>query len=196
MFRNKMFKAIFILLCFVSLSLAQSGNKVGVGIAIVDIQQFFEMIISQGSGMTATLTLPIEMSPSFRIEPEFGYFRASVENKNAVTQTETVTNWRIGAGLFPQKTYDKFVLYYGARIGYISQTQTDEVNGSKEEATTTGFYIAPAIGGEHFLSDHFSLGGEAQLTIASLSSEREGSDYEQSILLLNTRGLVFFRFYF
>jgi hypothetical protein len=196
MSKNKMVTCFFVLICFSNISFAQSSNKVGVGIALFDVHQFIEVITSQGTSVSSTITLPIVTSPNFRIEPEVGFFRASDEEKNGETIEETTTSWRIGVGLFPQKTFDDFTLYYGGRVGYLSQSQSHEQPNFKSEQSASGFYIAPAIGGEHNFSDHFSLGGEAQLVYSSVTVKPDEGDWEESLSVLNTRALVFFRFYF
>lgn len=195
MLKNKMVITVFLSICFFSSSIAQSSNKFGVGIALFDIQQLWETAISDG--WNATITFPIETSPKFRLEPEIGYYKATEENDNP-TREHTVSSFRIGLGVFPQKTYEDFTLYYGVRVGYISQTQTStisELNVDYEE-TTSGFFIAPALGGEHYFSEHFSIGGEAQLVYASLDSERKDSNDKSNLSYFNTRALIFFRFYF
>jgi len=190
-------KTVFILTVFcVSLGLAQQKKGTGIGIALLDVQQLFEAAVSEGIGLNATIVVPIAASPTLRVEPEFGYFRATEEEKNGTTETMTADSWRIGLGIFPLTTYDSFTLYYGARIGYISQTITFEAGSVDLEETTTGYYIAPVLGGEHSFSNHFSIGGEAQIVYADLSSDSEFTDVEVTRSLLNTRALVFFRFFF
>lgn len=195
MLKNKMVITIFLSICFFSSSFAQSSTKFGVGIALMDIQQLWETAISDG--WNTTITFPIETSPNFRLEPEIGYNSATQENDNP-TREQKVTDFRIGLGVFPQKTYEDFTLYYGVRVGYISQTQTSTISelNVDDEETTSGFFIAPALGGEHNFSNHFSIGGEAQLVYSSLDGERKDSDSKSNLSYFNTRALIFFRFYF
>ncbi|MCK4558614.1 MAG: outer membrane beta-barrel protein [Calditrichia bacterium] len=195
MFKCKTFVFIIIFLCISGISLGQEATKTGIGIAIIDLEKLFEMNTSVGVG--ATITVPIITSPGFRIEPEVGYFSASEKATiSGTTYEESVSSWRIGVGIFPQKMYEDFTLYYGGRVGYISQKQTSEGGGSIDEETTTGFFIAPAIGGEHNFSDHFSIGAEAQIVYATLTNEEDDRDYDVDLSLFDTRGLIFFRFYF
>jgi hypothetical protein len=195
-----MFKKICIAITLIFLlttaGLAQNSNNVGIGVAVIDVQQIFETLISGGVGMNATIVVPFAASPNLRIEPEFGYFRATEEDKNGTTETETATSWRVGVGIFPLKIIDSFTLYYGGRVGYISQTFGYEAGSVNLEETTTGFYIAPALGGEHSFSNHFSIGGEAQVVYATLSTDSEFTDDKTDRSLINTRVLVFIRFYF
>ena len=195
MFKCKTFVFIIIFLCISGISLGQEATKTGIGIAIIDLEKLFEMNTSGGVG--ATITVPIITSPGFRIEPEVGYFSASEKaTVSGTTYEESVSSWRIGVGIFPQKMYEDFTLYYGGRVGYISQKQTSEGGSDKDEETTTGFFLAPAIGGEHNFSDHFSIGAEAQVVYATLTNEEDDRDYDVDLSLFDTRGLIFFRFYF
>jgi len=94
------------------------------------------------------------------------------------------------------KKYSPFTLYYGARVGYITQTLTDENGSETDEVSSSGFYIAPVLGGEHYFSDHFSLGGEAQIIYASVSTKPDEGNWEQDLSAINTRVLVYIRFFF
>lgn len=197
MFNCKTFIFIIIFLCISGISLGQEATKTGIGIAIIDLQKLFETNTSGGVGTYATITVPIITSPSFRIEPEVGYFSASQDyTVSGTSYEESVSSWSIGVGIFPQKIYKEFTLYYGGRVGYLSQKMTMEEGSNKDEETTTGFFIAPTIGGEHNFSDHFSIGAEAQVVYATLTNEEDDRDFDVDLSLFETRGLIFFRFYF
>lgn len=198
MLKGKLIFSIIILVCFFGISFSQSETKVGVGVAIIDLQQLFTMSMTEGVGANATITVPIIVSPAFRLEPEVGYFSGgSKVDFEGGTYEEKATSYTFGAGLFGQTVKNGFNLYFGGRVGYMIQKQTEEETGfPKEEETVSGFYVAPAIGGERNLSDYFSLGAEAQIVYASMKNEVEGREYDIDMTLINTRGLVFFRFYF
>lgn len=199
MLKRNFFFILIILLLFVGTGFAQESTKTGVGVAIIDLQKLFEVNTANGFGSNAAITVPIIISPSFRLEPEVGFSSAKQEATISGTTLEaSVTMWNIGVGIFPQKIYEDFTLYYGGRVGYISQKMTDETGFDTDEETTSGFYIAPAIGGEHNFSDHFSIGAEAQFVYGSLTNKDEDRDpdYDVDLTLLNTRALIFFRFYF
>jgi hypothetical protein len=194
---RKLFTILFILFLIAGMSFAQEGKKTGIGIAVIDMQKLFEANMSGAGGTYSSITVPIIISPTFRIEPEVGYFSASQEaTANGTTVEQTASSWTIGTGIFPQKVFSDFTLYYGGRVGYISQKTTSEVGTNKDEETTSGFYVAPAIGGEHNFSDHFSIGAEAQVVFAWMTNEEDDRDYDVDLSMFDTRGLVFFRFYF
>jgi hypothetical protein len=168
MLQNKMITCVFILICFFSFSFSQSSTKVGIGVAIIDMQQFFEAFASEGGSFNSAIMVPIEMSSSFRLEPEVGFSSATDEQSSGS----------------------------GARVGYITLTLTDEDDSGTDELSSSGFYVAPALGGEHYFSDHFSLGGEAQIIYASVSTEPDEGNWEQDLSAINTRVLVYIRFFF
>ncbi len=198
MLKGKLIFSIIILVCFFGSSFSQSATKVGVGVAIIDLQQLFTMSMTDGVGANATITVPIIVSPAFRLEPEAGYFSASSKvDYEGGTYKEKATSYTFGVGLFGQTNKNGFSLYFGGRVGYMTQKQTEEETGyDDEEETVSGFYVAPAIGGERNLSDYFSLGAEAQIVYASMKNEVQGRDYDIDLSLISTRALVFFRFYF
>jgi len=192
MVRNKWIFILFGLLYFLITGSVQAQTKIGVGVALFDIQQ----ILMEGAG--STITVPVITSSTFRIEPELGYYSMTREHTfNGITTKDNTRALSIGAGIFLQKVYSEFTLYYGGRIGYISQKQTEEVTDEPtNESSNSGLYVAPAIGGEHNFSEHFSIGAEAELYYTPLTNEVTGRAYDEDISLLNLRGLVFFRFYF
>jgi hypothetical protein len=198
MLKGKMAIGFVLLVLLTGTALAQSSSKMGVGIAILDLQKLFELFSSDGVGSNTTITVPLITSPTFRIEPELGYFSYTTEyTEQDITTESTGSAWNIGAGLFLQKVYNEFTLYYGGRIGYLSQkTLTEETDQPDDEETTSGLYLSPAIGGEHNFSGHFSIGAEAQIVYASLTNEEDGRPFDVDVTLFNTRALVFFRFYF
>jgi hypothetical protein len=199
MLKNNLTIGVFLLLLLLGTSFAQSSGKIGIGVAIIDFETLFQLAMSEGAGGTASITIPYLMSPTFRLEPEFGYTSATqkLDGIAGYNWEASVSTMNIGVGIFPSKIFDAFTLYYGGRVGYLTQKQTEEETGVDDaEATSSGFYLAPAIGGEYNFSDHFSLGAEAQFVYASMTNEEQGQDYKLKLTLLNTRALVFFRFYF
>jgi hypothetical protein len=50
----------------------------------------------------------------------------------------------------------------------------------KDELNSCGFHLAPALGGEHYFSDHFSLGGEAQFVYTSVVTGPKDGNWEQN----------------
>jgi len=201
MFRNSVILGIILIMCFFTLTQAQPEKGWGIGVAVVDIQQLFEFSASEGMAFNSSIHFPFVLSPTFRLEPEIGYFRAKdVQELNNDKIEDTATQWRVGIGIFPQSVLKSSTLYYGARVGYVNlnlkEEETFQGITSIDEATASGFFVAPAMGGEYYFSNSFSLGAEVQLFYAKLSTDVKNSQVDITTNLINTRGLVFVRFYF
>lgn len=201
MIRNAVILLVVISFFVVGQVQAQPESGWGIGISVVDIHQIFEFGASEGSAYNHSIIVPIVMSQSFRLEPEIGFYNGKNTWELQGNKEEyTATQYRFGLGIFPQSAMKSSTIYYGARIGYLSlKLKEEETFGGvtqTDEYSTSGFFIAPAVGGEYFFSNSFSLGAEAQVMYASLSSEIEGSDVDISDTLISTRGLVFIRFFF
>jgi Outer membrane protein beta-barrel domain len=142
----------------------------------------------------------IDISPVLRIEPEFGIFRTHSEydQQSDITFETTSYNIRYGVGIFYKQNYEDTKILIGGRIGTIHNRSSSEFSSNfgddKDESTSDDFYLGFATGGEYMLSDHISIGGEAQLNYIILGSENNNDDYYQSILA--TRTLVILRFYY
>lgn len=190
---KRMIIVFLMVFCFLGTGFAQESNKVGIGVALIDLLQF---AMSNAVGVNSGIVVPIVTSPTFRLEPEIGYYSATEKDEDGTTEESNSTSWRIGLGIFPQKTMGDFTLYYGGRIGYMNLTETYESGTYRYEENVSGFYIAPAVGGEHNFSDHFSIGGEVQLMYATLDGDNNQNDDTVSLSLFTTRVLGFFRFYF
>ncbi len=84
-------------------------------------------------------------------------------------------------------------IYYGARIGFIHATSSEKLSsGESCEESGNGFYVAPTIGGEYYLSNSFTIGGESQLRYVSYKEK----DEESTSTLMGTRTIFFIRVYF
>jgi hypothetical protein len=165
------------LLFFAPSVFAQDGTRgrVGMGVSISDAGE----LLTVGSGNTPisviapTISVPINITSRFRVEPEVGFYRNSstVDSSPPIlSRTTTSSSAKVGAGAFGVASTGRFTLYYGARVDYLRFTQSS-VSGSGPNTATyptyPGFLIAPAVGGEYFLSEHLSLGGEVQVRFTS-----------------------------
>ena len=124
------------------------------------------------------IMLPIWASPRVVVTPSVSVIRVS----------DVVSDF--GAGLMIRvnvQTGDA-VPYLGARFGMLRRSP-------ENIDATTDYYYGPAGGGEYFLSEHFSLGVEAQLNITKSddNSTRFGNPGGTNI---NTATAVLATFYF
>src|SRR5437899_8535359 len=82
----------------------------------------------------------------------------------------------IGTGVFFAQSREKIRLHYGARFGYartsteftsVSRTTTAATSTTNTTTKQTGYFVGPALGGEYFLGDRFSLGAELHVRYTS-----------------------------
>ena len=83
-------------------------------------------------------------------------------------------------------------MYFGARFAFnYLKTKYDYGTGTVEEEVKI-FAVGPAVGVEHFLSSHFSIGGEFGFKYNMYRMEED----DDNINLFLTNGGLFVRFYF
>jgi hypothetical protein len=215
MMRSRLLFALLIAWVFSSAvppAFAQAGitrPRVGFGVSLSDVG---ELVVVGGSNTPAsviapTILVPITITSRFRVEPEVGFYWNSAVNTDSFgTQTQTRTRTTgvldIGVGAFGLTSTERFTVYYGGRVAYLRMTQSD-VSGSGPESysypTAPGYLVAPAFGGEYFLADHLSLGGEVQVryTSSTFQSNPSRTSGQSNIVAktTSTRGALVLRFY-
>jgi hypothetical protein len=146
--------------------------KLGVGVAVVP-----------SGPLTATeIYAPISVAPNLRVEPSVGIL--TIDTGPVSTRDLT-----LGAGVFALMRIGPGTdLQYGGRLklGFAS-VSTDGPGG---DDSGTDVVLAGALGAEHWLGDHFSLGLEGQLGYYSLSTVSGDASG------LFTEGVVLARAYF
>jgi hypothetical protein len=159
----------------------EARRPVGVGISIVPIES--------GNAVNPTVEVyaPIALAPTLRLEPSLGIAAHDAPGNGVDTRDLT-----IGAGLFyVQKVAAPFDLYMGGRLK-LNFAHASQPNGGSSSGTDV--LIAAALGGEEYLSPHFSVGAEAQLGFRSNSDTSAATTGDSSTWF--TTGLAFLRFYF
>lgn len=203
------FIIIISLLLFCTAIYAQDGNKakIGIGISTGDVKNIFRLL-SSPADVSPIIYVPINVSATFRIEPEVGFTNTSEKSDYMdIKRVSTLNTFHFGVGIFPVFiNYENYNVYFGGRIAYetveIIREYTFASETDKNEENLSGFSFGPALGGEYLLSEYFSLGGEAQVIYQSLSGEDKGIDNntnEKTDLdnsSFSTSVLIFFRFYF
>lgn len=215
--------AVMLLTCF---GAVQAQDKMGIGLVLFD-RDLLSVLINQlgnlslddmGGGMDLSLLLPPNkiMIPftmgSMKIEPELGWMRYSAKETNKEADTEmssTSSSYKFGIGIFSVKSVKKTDIYFGGRVGIIMASSKEKgpdpldpeetVEGTESR---THIYLGPCFGGEYYISDNFSFGGEAQLIYTKLGQpkyEYDGkevkSDTETSVSMIDTRYMFILRFY-
>jgi hypothetical protein len=125
---------------------------------------------------------PIAIAPTLRVEPSLGIF-----TQDASGGGTDRSDFTVGVGLFyVQRVAAPVDVYMGGRL---KLNFASEDNGVDDESGTD-VTLAAAIGAEHYLATHFSLGAEAEL---GFYSDSDVSGDESGVF---TTGLAFLRFYF
>ena len=139
--------------------------------------------------------IPILISSHFRLEPVLGFYHYS-RSRDDMKRSDDI--FSLGCGIFPVTQKEKLYIYYGARLEAIHYSSSYEYpdfnNQESDKASKTDFYIGPAIGGEYFFSEHFSLGGEDQVSFIFIGQD-DGSDNDSESAIRN-KTLFFLRWYF
>ena len=118
-----------------------------------------------------------------RIAPEIGYM--STKDNNYKTSFLAY-----GAGLFFMNQKGKTNIYGGPKVEFATTKYTNGSETSKAGRLT----IAPTIGAEYFLGQHFSLGGEFALKFISFKAIDSGSNPDDKITTTGASAQI--RFYF
>lgn len=184
-----------LLVCSPSLVLAQPEQgeppTVGLGVAL----QAGVVAPSSSPATDAApyaFTVPITFS-DVRLEPQFGYIRRS---QSEASQSQTVSALTFGTGAFYQVNAGDTMLLAGGRIGVTREVQTFASASTPEEhRASVNLFLGPAVGGEYYVSEHFSVGAEAHFYYVNLG-QPEDAPPERSASVLRTGGAAFLRFHF
>jgi hypothetical protein len=178
---------------------AQDRARAGLGVSISDFSESVRLGSSTSTplSITPTIFVPINISSRFRVEPEVGFGWG--ETVNAANRTQSNSVLHVGSGVFAVTPKDRFAVYYGARVAYVRYTQSSVgTSGSNSFTypTATGFFVAPAVGGEYFLSDRLSLGGEVQVRYTSSTFHAGSGSGSITAKSADTHGAFTLRFWF
>ena len=214
---------VMLLTCF---GAVQAQDKMGLGLVLFD-RDLLSVLINQlgnlnldnpGSGMDLSLLLPPNkiMIPftmgTMKIEPEIGWMRYSNKETDKEADTEyssTSSSYKFGVGIFSVKSVKKTDIYFGGRLGIIMGSSTEKApdfaDPQKQVESSESWshiYLGPCFGGEYYISDNFSFGGEAQLIYTKLGQPKHKvagkevkSDTETSTSMIDTRYMFILRWY-
>lgn len=147
-----------------SLSQPALAAQYGLGVAMNDYEYY----------------VPVIVNPVIRLELFAGYSR----NMNNLAATRNYETWQstLGIGLFRYTTFKPYALYYGARAGYVKiksnlqQSNTvvvENVSGYEQ----SGYQIAPVLGLEYLVSEHFAIAGEVSFRYEHLTGTETYVDF-------------------
>lgn len=192
-----------------AVSAQETKSKFGLGVTFnpggLTIPGESEILLTQ-AGFNNVL-MPIRSSGA-TFEPEFGLLRSVVEREvqtgpSTFTKVKTkLSSKRIGAGVLKHfARRENFEPYVAPRIGFIfSSSEQPLGTTSTAKVSSTNFFLTGGAGGQYFFGEHFTLGGEAQLTYTKLGKPKvTGSSFggtEQSGSSFTTLGVIAIRWYY
>jgi hypothetical protein len=100
-----------------------------------------------------------------------------------------------GTGIFSVWRDGDAQLLLGGRVGLRHRWSTTEIRSEEQSSSTTDFSVGPALGGEYYISDHFSMGVEARFLYINLGTPDQAPD-DFSATRLRTSGVASFRVHF
>ena len=193
-----------------SLAQEQENDKdklpvIGIGL---HLEQLKWMDISSSLYYGSSMIMPsnkmiitVNATEHFRIEPEIGF-----SSRNNKAENLKSSAFSFGLGLIGMKQKGKTNIYGGLRIENASgKNENDDYTTSgasiKSEEKINRFIIGAVIGGEYFLGQHFSFGGE--VGVKNMTTKVINPQYAYTILEEDNQENVFtldsglsIRFYF
>jgi len=198
--------------CFMNTVYAQEygARKFGLGASLG--KQPVMMIDEMGPGIYnfnefPAFHVPIHFTPTIFVEPFFGYWSWGYdESYDSIDEYEKFRMMQIGIGAFYTMWFGPVDIYIGGRFGYdmwkYSWKSYDywEDDYDEDDASKSDMWFGPAIGGEYFFTQNFSLGGEVQFKYYSKGEwewpDSDDSDYTLKEKTMYTNTLFFIRWYF
>ena len=167
------------------------GQFFGVGIELNDI-------MPTDSDNISSILFPITIGSFLRIEPEIQLNREStkIAEDDGLDGTSVDYTQQFSLGLLVFLSYEEEEnnFYIGVRGGYGMYGITYEGAFDEADNEYTAFAITPAIGGELFIKEKFSLGGE--ILFPYITMEQELDDITNITLsTMYTGSRAFLRFY-
>jgi hypothetical protein len=199
--RNHLAMAIILLVTF-NFAFAQD-KQMGLGGSIHVERSYLFLGDIDNSVLTPLIRIPIILSPTFILEPEFGMeqARSKYTSKGSdVESNSTVSFYTFNLYFKLPKQIKSLRLYPGIRIGINygemkSKTSNNNPDNETRVRSEHNLVYGLLYGGEYFLSDNFSLGGEAQLNYTRFETEKT-SWGEIKSSMIHTCANFIFRWYF
>ena len=190
-------------------SLVKSTTKWGIGISSTIFNAYNDQDLNT---INTKISVPIFIIPDkIKLEPFGGYSIVNFDKKEENLYTEEnqikVNSIIVGLGVFFIKEYGNTKVSFGMDIGYL-RAQYKEIENPNQyyeqsyDSKGDGVVFTPIIGGEYFLSNHFSCGAEAHFEWIKMDFKGKDKDlyniveFSSALNQYTTKGVFVFRFYF
>jgi len=142
-----------------------AGTHFGLGVRIGagSSNSVAGVVDEDASGLSdITFLVPVDINGAFRVEPELGIARISLSDDDSDAEI-TGTQYTAGLGIFALSPQGDVTMTYGLRAGMTSFSQSIDTGGGDADASIRRISVGPAVGGEYYLADRFSIGAEVGL---------------------------------
>lgn len=154
---------ITVLFCgFISLNL--QASELGIGTSIRSDEDI--------------IYVPFTVHQDLRVEGVIGLDSSKSSNKTGSTSSSNYDSdyYVIGAGLYKTKrTSENGTYYYGFRAAYIRSKSNSSSGTSTGSTDNSGYYLAPVIGFEYYISTQFTIGVDVGYIYNHWSGESENT---------------------
>lgn len=152
-----------------SAPVAARAQRVGIGVGLTSFD-FNLTTLAQNfpASVPDSIYVPINITPTFRLEPQLGVATLKQNTGNGATSVETSVV-SLGVGLFfLMPASAEFGAYAGGRVVRTSFTSILKSAQAPDDKTEgADLRIIPAVGAEWSPHPRFSLGAEAQLQLVT-----------------------------
>jgi hypothetical protein len=165
---------------------------VGVGLPTSELTSFFAMAAPGTTAglLPAQIYVPVDFTPSFRVEPEFGFISIHQDGGSDASY------YTFGAGAFWMLPLTASAhTYLGGRAVVGLERSTANAGGVETRTRGTDLYLAAAFGGEVLPHPRIGVGAEAQVGWWQIGDRTSASITEPGGSSLQTQGVIFVRVY-
>lgn len=176
---------------------ASKGNRFGFGVGLPTSELAGLFAGGVSSGLVPQIYLPINVTPAFRIEPQFGILTLS-EDGDLGSDASYVT---LGAGAFYVASLGQQAdLYVGPRLLLAFFREENPTGVGTEKISRDDWFLAAALGGEYMPHPRVAVGAEVQLGRWSIGDEKTEfpgapTDEAPGGSSVTTQGVLFVRVY-
>lgn len=151
----------------------------GAGIGLVSPIIFDDDVAFMGPAGGSVL-LPMDIAGAVRLEPEIGFFHWATDEEDGGSRSTSLV--RPGLGVFGIIGLGQDAMVtLGGRLGpqFVSSSSVTTIPGVPPEPdqeitisrSRVDFWLSPAVGGEYFFNQHFSLGAETQINFVFVGDD-------------------------
>jgi hypothetical protein len=183
---------LMLLTCLIFHQNVYGQNKlrtIGLGIELSQIELFELFSLNAAPGKNISIT--INASDNFRIEPFFGFAKYSSEDSLSDSRSKST---RFGLSVYGMKRVEKLNYLYGLRLDKINSRTSYRSEFYNEKTNTKGFSWGPEIGAEYMLSEQFSFSTMVGFVNMNLTNKEDDLDADFSGWHSETS--IYLRYYF